>query len=202
MLQPARVTVPFLRAGTWIAPGICKARCAVPAPGHCCPAEGRAVLALLLFWGSVPPQPRLLLGCTAPSMAALKLEVFYEFPCPSELSHVCQARCAPLAGDPEASAVLSRVSGTSNFGSCHLKCTHENFRISWKNVDFPPLAEASPGSFLCETVQIQIPHIQVLTECHFSLPSSCVLCARASCQLANFGDKWFVITSSVLLLHC
>lgn len=69
-------------------------------------------------------------------------------------------------------------------------------------MDFPPLAEASPGSFFCKTVQIQVSNIQVLTESHFSLPSSCLLYARASCQLANFGDKWFVITSSVLLLHC
>lgn len=49
---------------------------------------------------------------------------------------------------------------------------------SQNNMDFPSLAEASLGSFFCKTVQIQISHVQDLTEFGFSLPSSCLLCVH------------------------
>lgn len=62
---------------------------------------------------SIPSQPCLLLGCTAPSTGALVLWVFYEFPWPSELCHEGRPRCAPLAGCPKGSSVLFRMSGTN-----------------------------------------------------------------------------------------
>lgn len=139
MLQPARVTVPFLREELQQRPAlllglaqpgvILQPSLALPpwCTGDCVllalPLLGAGVARVGTAPGLTPLPALPAAGCRAPSTAALVLWMLYEFPWPSGLSHVCRACCAPLAGCPKAvqwhKHLCAGSCGRAN-GSCHL----------------------------------------------------------------------------------